>query len=161
MSNPTFNHIEIQGGPWGFGQILLRGVLGVVKKSRRSPFSSFIAFLYPNLLDHTPLLPYPCPIPHWTFIVFDIFHLRAGLYREKISKNFRQFPVPSVSSNMELKLEGELLDRFEGLRVRFQKFKISATEANQLCQDVKIILPDITRLHQFHLGDTINYKFSK
>ncbi len=54
---------------------------------------------------------------------------------------------------MELKHEGDLLDRFEDLRVRFQKFKISATEANQLCQDVKIILPDITRLHQFHLGD--------
>jgi hypothetical protein len=62
---------------------------------------------------------------------------------------------------MELKLEGDLLDRFEGLRVRFQKFKISATEANQLCQDVKIVLPDIIRLRQFHLGDTINYKFSK
>jgi hypothetical protein len=37
------------GGLWGFGQILLRGVLGVVKKSRRGPlFSCFIAFLCAN-----------------------------------------------------------------------------------------------------------------
>jgi hypothetical protein len=38
------------GFPWGFGQIIVRGVLGVVKKFRGSggplfsPFSCFIAF---------------------------------------------------------------------------------------------------------------------
>jgi hypothetical protein len=32
------------GGPWGFGQILFRGVLGVVRKSRMVPFSPFFMF---------------------------------------------------------------------------------------------------------------------
>jgi hypothetical protein len=33
------------GGPWGFGQILFRGVLGVVRKSGGGAlFSCFIAF---------------------------------------------------------------------------------------------------------------------
>jgi hypothetical protein len=39
------------GGPWGFGQILL---LGVVRKSRGSPFSCFIAFLCDHFSDIIP-----------------------------------------------------------------------------------------------------------
>jgi hypothetical protein len=33
------------GGPWGFGQILFREVLGAVKKSRGSPFRVLLHFL--------------------------------------------------------------------------------------------------------------------
>ena len=49
------------GGPWGFGQILLRGVLAVVRKCRRVPFLYFIAFLCDKFLELTPSLPLPPP----------------------------------------------------------------------------------------------------
>jgi hypothetical protein len=54
--------LEIQGrGPWGFGQILFRGVLGVVRKSRGVHF--FCLF---HVLLHfyvTIFGPYPLPPP--------------------------------------------------------------------------------------------------
>ncbi len=39
-----------RGGPWGFRQILLRGVVGVARKSRGSGplLSCFITFLLPS-----------------------------------------------------------------------------------------------------------------
>ena len=58
------------GGPWGFGQILLRGLLAVVRKCRRVPFLYFIAFLCDKFLELTPSLPLP--------------HLRVHLW-EKVS----------------------------------------------------------------------------
>ncbi len=51
--------LEIHGeiGPWGFGQILLRGGTLGCQKIRVSPFSCFIAFLCYNFSD---LTPSPC-----------------------------------------------------------------------------------------------------
>ena len=53
-----------RGGPWGFGKILFRGVLGVVRKSRVGvlffAFLCFIAFLWTIFLDITPLPPPMC-----------------------------------------------------------------------------------------------------
>ncbi len=53
--------LEIQGVLGGFGQILLRGVLAVVRKCRRVPFLYFIAFLCDKFLELTPSLPLPPP----------------------------------------------------------------------------------------------------
>jgi hypothetical protein len=50
--------LEIQGSPWGFGQILLRGVLGVVRKFRGSPFSCLLHF-YVTIFQTVPTLPLP------------------------------------------------------------------------------------------------------
>jgi hypothetical protein len=56
-------------GPWGFDQILLSGVLGVVRKSRGVPFFlCLIAFLCDNFLDITPA---PRPLCASMFLVPD------------------------------------------------------------------------------------------
>ena len=47
--------LEIQGGPWGFGQILLKGLLAVIKKSGGSPCCVLLNF-YDQIYK-----PYPLP----------------------------------------------------------------------------------------------------
>jgi hypothetical protein len=60
-----------------FGQILLRGVLGVVRKSRGGPgvhlfcLSCFIAFLCGNFLEFSPL---PLPPPLWASMIGAVWY---------------------------------------------------------------------------------------
>jgi hypothetical protein len=67
-------NLEIQGGcPWGFGPILLRGVLGVIRKSRGSTcfcLFCFLLYFYMNFLDHTP----PPPVHLW-LISFQSYYM--------------------------------------------------------------------------------------
>ncbi len=49
------------GGPWGFGQILLRGVIGVVRKSRSTLFRVLLHFYDQIFWTLPPLLPAPPP----------------------------------------------------------------------------------------------------
>jgi hypothetical protein len=53
----TYLKTTIKRGPWGFGKIRLRGVLGAVRKSTGVPFLCFIAFLWPNFSELTPSPP--------------------------------------------------------------------------------------------------------
>jgi hypothetical protein len=52
--------LEIKEGSLGFGPNSFKGVLGVVRKSKGGQlFSCFIAFLFDNFSDLTPLPPGP------------------------------------------------------------------------------------------------------
>ena len=58
--------MQFHGGPWGFGQIVLKGVLGVVRKSRRLSFSFYCIFitkLFRPHPFHLPFLPLSPPGP--------------------------------------------------------------------------------------------------
>ncbi len=54
--------LELQGGPWGFGPILLRGYCGWVARKFRGPlFSCLIPFVWPSFqVYHPPAPPPPC-----------------------------------------------------------------------------------------------------
>ena len=54
--------MQFHGGPLGFGQILLRGVLGVVRKSRRLSFFVLLHF-YNQTFQTFSLPPPPSPPP--------------------------------------------------------------------------------------------------
>jgi len=47
----------------------------------------------------------------------------------------------------------DLMNRFEKLRIRFQKNRISAPENEELFKEVSTLLPDLFKWEQFHLGN--------
>ena len=47
----------------------------------------------------------------------------------------------------------DLLNRFEMLRIRFQKNRFTPTESEELCKEVSTLMPDLLNWEQFHLGD--------
>jgi hypothetical protein len=53
--------LEIQGGPWSFGQILFRGVLGVFRKSKGSTFLTVCVLLHFYVTIFWSLPPPPPP----------------------------------------------------------------------------------------------------
>ena len=52
--NIDAQQLEIQGGPWGFGQNLLRRVLGIVRKSKRVQFCVLLNFHVINVWTLSP-----------------------------------------------------------------------------------------------------------